>query len=108
MFPINGSNDTSEVPSIPEAQGYFFPAIRCGGTNQDLVEDGLVYFQDEDAYGVESNRLVTVASSQVSEGHGKFSPGGKALLEKVSCGPTRCSSSMKISGSTLRKFLKLL
>ena len=36
----------------------------------------------------------------------------KAVLKKMSCfsvcGPTRCSSSMKISGSTLRKFLKLV
>jgi len=66
-----------EVLSIVEAEGYFFPAIRCGGTNQDVRR---VYstmmachiLQDEDAYGVESNservckRLVTVASSQVS------------------------------------------
>ena len=39
-----------------------------------------------------------------------FSPDDKALLKKVSCfsirGPTRCSSSMTISGSILRKLLK--
>jgi len=76
VLPINGSNDMWEVPLILEAEGYFFPAIRCGGTNQDLrrvlVDDGLAYFRDEYAYGVESNsegvrkRLATVASSQVS------------------------------------------
>ena len=28
VLPINASNDMWEVPSIVEAEGYFFPAIR--------------------------------------------------------------------------------
>ena len=73
MLPIDGFNDVWEIPSIVEAEGYFFLAIRCGGTNQDLrrvlFDAGLTYFRDEDAYGVESNpegvckRFVTVTSS---------------------------------------------
>ena len=61
-------------------------------TNQDLrrvlADDGLAYFRDEDAYGVENNsegvrmRLVTVASSQVSEGHGKLQPWWQSFSEE--------------------------